>query len=150
MSTTDPPNSPSDTTPIHLTLPLPLSPHTSLRALIHPLQTPLIFLTTTTPTSSPPSALGTFVYALPNRLKPSEPLCTVLYGSASGVDFASRVAKVLTKRLGKPVYVGWSGELGGVGGQMDEEMEGLRRAIEALVDVLSYTEAESRDVNGEG
>ena len=127
----------SSSTATHLTIPLGLSPHTSLQACIEPLaHVCMIFLTTTTPASSSPAALGSFVYAIPNRLKPAEPLCTALYAQPSTVDFATRVAKVVARKLKKPIYVGWSGELGAVGAQVEEEMEGLRKAIETILGVL--------------
>ena len=136
-----PGNSSTSSEPTHLNVPLSLSPHTTLQILIHThLATPLIFLTTTTPASSSTSALGSFVYALPNRLRPSEPLCTTLYAHPGSVDFATRVAKIVAKRLGRPTYVGWSGELGAaggnIGGQFGEEMEGFRKAVEGIMGAL--------------
>lgn len=63
-STTTPPS----TNPIILSIPLPLSPHTSLRVQLTPLATSILaFLTTTSPeTTSSLSSLGSLVYAMPN------------------------------------------------------------------------------------
>lgn len=84
----------------------------------------MVVLATTSITSTgslPP--LGNLVYAIPNvclnrhrcntltkslqRLEPSgQPLCTTLYARASSLDFVSRLARILAKKLSKPVYVG--------------------------------------------
>ena len=125
--------------PTHLSIPLTLSPHTNLQILIHSrLQTPLIFITTTNPTTSSPVPLGSFVYSLPNRLNPAEPLCTTLYAQPNTVDFATRIAKIVAKRTAKPTYVAFSGDLGGVGRQVEEEMEGLRKAVDAIMGVIGH------------
>ena len=141
-----PQSSTNEVDPIQLTIPLTLTPHTSIQALIqHRLQTPLIFLTTSTTHSSPSqSALGSFVYALPNRLNPSESLCTTLYAQQGTLDFATRVAKIVAKRIARPVYVGWSGELGGIGRQVDEEMEGVRKVVEGIMGVFEGQNEEAR------
>lgn len=54
--------------PTHLAVPLPFSPHTTLHLQITRLETStLIFLSSTDPSSSgSQSALGSFVYAMPN------------------------------------------------------------------------------------
>ena len=54
--------------PQQLSIPLPLSPHTTLHIQITPLEkSTMVFLTTTDPSSSSSlSALGSFVYSMPN------------------------------------------------------------------------------------
>ena len=73
---------------------------------------------------------------MPNRFNPAEALCTTLYAIPSNVDFATRVAKIVAKRAGKPTYVGCSVGFGGVGGEVEEEMEGLKVAVEGILGVL--------------
>lgn len=61
-------------------------------------------------------------------------MSTVLYSMPSSVDFTTRVAKVLVRRLQKACYVGSSVNLSGAmgGGSVNEEMEAFR----AIVDVV--------------
>lgn len=49
-----------------------------------------------------------------------------------------RLAKVLARRVGKPVYVGNSMSFAnaGMGGTVEEEMEGFKRCVEVIVGVL--------------
>ena len=47
-----------------------------------------------------------------------------------------RVGKTEGGRQQRGVYVGCSVELGGVGGRMEEEAEGLRVAVEGIMGVL--------------
>lgn len=58
--------------PQQLSVPLPLTPHTTLHMQITPLETStMVFLTTTDqPSSSSLSALGSFVYSMPNVCLP--------------------------------------------------------------------------------
>ena len=127
----------SKTEASYVAIPLRLSAHTSLQVLVQPLaHTCMIFLTTTTPASASPAALGSFVYSVPNRLQPAEPLCTTLYTQPGTIDFATRVAKIVAKRTGKPTYVGWSGELEAGGVQFEEHMEVYKQAVEAILEVL--------------
>lgn len=68
-TTTGTSTAPQSLVPKQLSLPLPLSIHTALRLHLTQLETSnLIFLTTTDPStsSSSTSALGSFVYAIPN------------------------------------------------------------------------------------
>ena len=73
---------------------------------------------------------------MPNRYNPAEALCTTLYAIPSSVDFATRVARIVAKRTGKPSYVGCSAGFGGVGGEVEEEMEGLKVAVEGILGVI--------------
>ncbi|MCJ1409809.1 hypothetical protein MMC19_003892 [Ptychographa xylographoides] len=138
---------PPTTQPKHLALPLPLSPHTTLHVRLTLLETSnLIFLTTTDYAgSSTSSALGSFVYAMPNRLNPSDPLCTALFPVPSSVDFATRAAKILAKKTGKPTYVGCSATFGGA--TVEEEMAAVKIAVDAILTEHTAKEAEVK-VNG--
>ncbi|TGZ83061.1 hypothetical protein EX30DRAFT_297687, partial [Ascodesmis nigricans] len=95
----------------------------------------LVFLETRdSQSSSGPAHIGSFVYALPapdNR----EPLSTVLYLREDTVETATRLAKILVKRCGKPVYLGCNMKFGnmGRGGDVEEEMEGVKAVVETVV-----------------
>lgn len=68
------------------------------------------------------------------RFKPTEPLSTPLYTIPGSIDFATRVAKILARRTQKPAYVGCSAAFGG--GGIEEEMAGVRKAVEGVMGVL--------------
>lgn len=140
--------------PQQRSIPLPLTPHTTLHMQITSLEiSTMIFLTTTDPSnSSSLSALGSFVYSMPNvcltysqancshadiwdqRFQPTEPLSTPLYAVPGSIDFATRVAKTLARRTGKPAYVGCSAVFGNYG--IEEEMAGVKAAIEGIMSTL--------------
>ncbi|KAL8926017.1 MAG: hypothetical protein Q9208_003158 [Pyrenodesmia sp. 3 TL-2023] len=122
--------------PIRIAVPLPYSPHTTLHIQITRLETSnLVFITSTDPSSSGSrSALGSFVYALPNRHQPSDPLCTVLYSLSGSIDFATRAAKILARKTGKPLYLGCSVVFGNP--TVEEEVAGLRTAVEETMKVV--------------
>ncbi|KAI9783113.1 MAG: hypothetical protein M1839_004282 [Geoglossum umbratile] len=129
----DPP--PSPTTPHTLAFPLPSSPTTTLHIHLTPLtHTLLLFLTTSTPSTATPPSLGSFVYAIPSRT--DVPLTTPLYLREGTVEFATRMARVLCRRTGKPVYVGWSGEVEGVAGTVEEEVQGWRLVVDVVMEVV--------------
>ncbi|KAL8770984.1 MAG: hypothetical protein Q9209_003403 [Squamulea sp. 1 TL-2023] len=138
LQSTSSETSPSPTLhPKQVAIPLPLTPHTTLHLQITALETSnLIFLTSTDPSSSGSlSALGSFVYAMPNRLQPSDPLCTVLYSQTGSIEFANRVAKILARRTGKPNYVGCSVVFGNP--SVEEEMAGVRAVVEEVLKIVA-------------
>jgi hypothetical protein len=55
------------------------------------------------------------------------------------VDFGTRLAKVLARKTAKPVYVGNSISFAsaGMGGTVEEEMEGFRRCVEVVIGLLA-------------
>ncbi|MCJ1308532.1 hypothetical protein MMC25_002185 [Agyrium rufum] len=158
------PSGPS-ASPIHIPIPLPLTPHTTLHISLTPLRTSnILYLTTTSPTSPLTttttssttghpialSPLGSFVYAMPNLRTPSDPLCTTLVPVPGSVDFAMRFAKIMARKTGSPTYVGCSVVFGngmGSGVEVDEEVDALRRGIEAVVGEL-VRRKEGKVVNG--
>ncbi|KAL6720497.1 hypothetical protein ACLMJK_002421 [Lecanora helva] len=123
--------------PRQLSSPLLLTPHTTLHTQVTALQTSiLVFLTATDPShTSSLSALGSFVYAMPNRLSSSEPLATSLYAVPSSIDFATRVAKILAKRTEKPTYVSCSAVFGNY--NLEEEMAAVKVAVENIMKALT-------------
>ena len=72
------------------------------------------------------------------RLNPSDPLSTALFPVPSSIDFATRVAKILARKTGKPTYVGCSATFGGA--TVEEEIEGVKAAIEAILNDLANDE----------
>lgn len=62
-------------------------------------------------------------------------MSTALYTAPSSLDFTTRMAKVLTRRLKKPCYVGSSINLSTAagGGSADEEMDAFRCVVDTVV-----------------
>ncbi|KAJ9638417.1 hypothetical protein H2199_007105 [Coniosporium tulheliwenetii] len=124
--------------PVQLSFPLPRSPQTRIHMHLTVLTTSiLLFLTTTAAdASSGGSPMGSFVYAMPNRTSPTaQPLSTALYTQSQTLDFATRLAKILARRTGKPTYVGNSISFAGagLGGTVEEEMEGMGKVVEVVL-----------------
>ncbi|KAF1347828.1 hypothetical protein BDV97DRAFT_298345 [Delphinella strobiligena] len=130
--------------PLELSIPLPNAP--SSRIHMHLTLLPkslLLFLTSTsTESAAAPALLGSFVYAMPDRYNPTQPLSTPLYTFPSSLDFATRLAKVLARRTGRAAYVGSSVSFAGAGngGTVEEEMEGFRRVVEVVVAAVESEE----------
>ena len=77
----------------------------------------------------------------------SVPLSTPLYSDLQTVDFASRIAKTIARRTGKPTYVGNSISISsaGRGGDVDEEMESFKKIIRvamAAIDQKNHGDSE--------
>ncbi|KAJ0298486.1 hypothetical protein COL516b_009867 [Colletotrichum fioriniae] len=127
----------SSGTVTQLSIPLPHSLDTRIHIhLSTKAKVATLFLTSVTQDEqSGPAALGSFVYALPNRLEPAQPISTAIYSVESTLEFTTRVAKLLAKRANMPVYVGCSINLGGAAMSLsvEEEMEAFR----AIVDVVT-------------
>ena len=160
----------SGTVPTAFSLPLRLTPHTTLHLQLTSLANAnMIFLTTTSLSgSSSVSALGSFVYAMPDvrsittlflflpsdpslmidqRLSPTAPpLSTPLYALPSTIEFCTRVAKIIAKRTKKPSYVGCSVSLEGA--TVEEEMEAMQVAIDGILQGLGDENCTSPTVNG--
>lgn len=62
-------------------------------------------------------------------------MSTALYTIPSSLDFTTRMAKVLCRRLQRPCYVGSSINLSGAagGGSVDEEMEAFRCIVDTVI-----------------
>ena len=83
------------------------------------------------------ASLQSFVYAMPRPQidgKKQQPISTPLYGHPLTVDVATRVARALVGRCGKPCYVGVSGEVAGMemSGMGNEGLEVVRRVVEVV------------------
>ncbi|KAG0135226.1 hypothetical protein HOY82DRAFT_668079 [Tuber indicum] len=124
------------TTTTELTFPLPRTHNTSVHAhLTLSKNHILLHLTTKTPeTASQPATLGSFVYALPPTGNHKNPLSTAIYVRESTLETATRIAKILAKRTGLPVYVGNSMSFAsaGMGGGGMEEVEGVKGVVEVV------------------
>ena len=68
-------------------------------------------------------------------------MSTTLYNMPSSQDFATRLAKVLARKTGKAVHVGSSVtfESSAQGGTVEEEMEGFKRIVEAVMSQIQTT-----------
>ncbi|KAI0169515.1 hypothetical protein GGR52DRAFT_550378 [Hypoxylon sp. FL1284] len=99
----------------------------------------LLFLTTMAADEGGQAApMGSFVYALPNRYSPSEPLSTTIYSVEATLEFTTRLAKLLAKKTQMPVYVGNSISFAntGLGGTVEEEMEAFKKIVDISLDKL--------------
>ncbi|KAJ6263653.1 hypothetical protein Dda_2221 [Drechslerella dactyloides] len=78
--------------------------------------------------------LGSFVYAMPSMSNEKETVCTPLIPDMATLETAERVARILARRVRRPVYVGSSMSLAGMGGggNVEEEM-GVVGAIVKIV-----------------
>ncbi|KAG9243470.1 hypothetical protein BJ878DRAFT_423535 [Calycina marina] len=151
MATSTPVPSSSSTQPICLSFPLPKSNDARIHLqLTNQKSSILLFLTTAmkgdTSTGAP---LGSFVYALPDRLNPGQCLSTPLFTYESSLEFTTRLAKLLARRTGKPVYVGNSISFAsaGLGGTIEEEMEGFKMVVKVVMEEVEKAGGE-KIVNG--
>ncbi|RDL40431.1 ARM repeat-containing protein [Venustampulla echinocandica] len=124
--------------PIELSFPLPKAPDTRvhLSLTIQATSSHLFLTTKSNGDTSTPVSLGSFVYAIPDRYNPGQTLSTPLYTHESTLEFTTRLAKLLAQRTQKPVYVGNSISFAdtGMGGTVEEEMEGFRKVVEVVTD----------------
>lgn len=70
--------------------------------------------------------------------KDALPLSTPLYVREDTLEAATRLAKILVRRTGRPVYVGSSMGFAsaGRGGAVEEEMEAVRRVVDTVVELV--------------
>ncbi|KAG5943382.1 hypothetical protein E4U53_007059 [Claviceps sorghi] len=94
--------------------------------------------------------MGSFVYALPNRFDDKQPLATTLFSSESSIEFTTRLAKLLARRVQLPVYVTNSVSFtnAGMGGTVEEEMEAFKNIAEVTLDKLRDAGLGATAVNG--
>lgn len=60
-------------------------------------------------------------------------MSTTLTASGSSIDYATRMAKILARRMKQPVYVGCS--MNFAGSTVEEEMEGLTVAVDRIMQI---------------
>ena len=151
--------------PIQVSFLMPKAPDTRIHLRLTIQSTSLLlFLTTSidgdTSTTAP---LGSFVYAIPDvmnttlalslflgtndlqRINTGQTLATPLFTYESSIEFTTRLAKLLARKVGKPVYVGNSISFAsaGLGGTVEEEMEGFKKVVEVVMDECRSRQPES-------
>jgi hypothetical protein len=68
------------------------------------------------------------------RTSSKSTIATTLYTSAPSIEYTSRIAKILARRFSIPVYVGCSIDPHGLGLEVAEEMEGLTKIINVIME----------------
>ncbi|KAJ5458617.1 hypothetical protein N7475_010005 [Penicillium sp. IBT 31633x] len=96
----------------------------------------MVFLATSTPGDSGGSIkpMGSFVYAMPDRTSSKSTISTTLSTSPSSIEYTTRIAKILARRFSIPVYVGCSIDPHGLGLEVEEEMEGLTKIVNVIME----------------
>lgn len=61
-------------------------------------------------------------------------IATTLYTSAPSIEYTTRIAKILARRFSIPVYVGCSIDPHALGLEVAEEMEGLTKTINVIME----------------
>ncbi|KAK7633665.1 hypothetical protein IWX48DRAFT_573401 [Phyllosticta citricarpa] len=141
--------------PVQLSFPLPRASNTRINIHLTIQSTALLlFVTTTSPEhdAGATAPMGSFVYAMPPTTTSSsqqQPISTPLYVQAPTLDLATRLARILARKSGRPTYVGNSTSFAsaGLGGSVEEEMEGLARVVEVVMGELERVGRESRSVD---
>ncbi|KAK7517931.1 hypothetical protein IWZ03DRAFT_359960 [Phyllosticta citriasiana] len=147
--------------PIQLSFPLPRASNTRINMHLTIQSTALLlFVTTTSPEhdAGATAPMGSFVYAMPSNTQTTsstttsssqQPISTPLYVQAPTLDLATRLARILARKSGRPTYVGNSTSFAsaGLGGSVEEEMEGLARVVEVVMGELERVDRESRSVD---
>nr|ADI24966.1 unknown [Penicillium aethiopicum] len=96
----------------------------------------MVFLATSSPGDSGGSVkpMGSFVYAMPDRTSSKSTISTTLYTSAPSIEYTNRIAKILARRFSIPVYVGCSIDPHSMGLEVAEEMEGLTKIVNVIME----------------
>ncbi|KAK3671305.1 hypothetical protein LTR78_008765 [Recurvomyces mirabilis] len=122
--------------PIELVIRLPFHQETKIHLHLTILATSIMLFVSTAAldAASGGAAMGSFVYAMPDRYNPSQPMSTAIYTVPSSQDFVTRMAKLLAKRTGKLCYVGGALNMSNAaaGGTVDEEMQAFRSIVEVV------------------
>ncbi|KAI8964886.1 hypothetical protein F5Y11DRAFT_345086 [Daldinia sp. FL1419] len=126
--------------PIQLSFPLPRSLDTKIHLRLTIKSRVITLFATTVAADEEDQAvpMGSFVYALPDKYNPSQPLSTTIFAVEATLEFTTRLAKILAKKTQMPVYVGNSISFAstGLGGAVEEEMEALKRIVEVSLNRL--------------
>ncbi|RWA12513.1 hypothetical protein EKO27_g2620 [Xylaria grammica] len=126
--------------PIQVSFPLPRGMDTKvhMRLAIQSKAILLFITTVAAEDSDKPAPMGSFVYALPDKYNPTQPLSTTIYSTEATLEFTIRLAKILAKKVNMPVYVGNSISFAstGLGGTMEEEMEAFKQVVAVALDKL--------------
>lgn len=137
---------------VQLSVPLPMSLDTRiyLRLSTKAKAIMLFLATATLDELATPTSVGSFVYALPNRLNVGQPLSTTLYSTEASVEFTTRLAKLLARKTQLPVYVSNSMSFAnaGMGGTVEEEMEAFKTIVNVTLGKLQQGGIGRGAVNG--
>ncbi|OKL63858.1 hypothetical protein UA08_01115 [Talaromyces atroroseus] len=122
--------------PVEISFPLPKTPHTNVHIHLTFMATStMVFLSTTTlgDSGSTLKPMGSLIYAMPDRTNPQSTISTVLYTSPGSIDYATRTARILARRMKIPVYVGCNIDPVVTGSTVEEEMEGFSKIIDTIM-----------------
>lgn len=75
-------------------------------------------------------------------MNPGQTISTPLFTYESSLEFTTRLAKLLARKTGRPVYVGNSISFAsaGMGGTVEEEIEGFKKVVEVVMGEVGRTE----------
>lgn len=84
------------------------------------------------------------------RFDDKQPLATTLFPSESSLEFTTRLAKLLVRRVQLPVYVTNSASFANaaMGGTVEEEMGAFKNIAEVILDKLKEAGVGALAVNG--
>ncbi|KAH8698898.1 hypothetical protein BGW36DRAFT_396540 [Talaromyces proteolyticus] len=122
--------------PVEISFPLPRTPHTNVHIhLTLMAKSTMVFLSTTNTgdSSSTLKPMGSFVYAMPDRTNIRSTISTALFTSPGSIDYATRTAKILARRMNIPVYVGCNIDPVLTESTIEEEMEGFSKIIDTII-----------------
>lgn len=126
--------------PIQLSLPLPRSLDTRIyiRLTVKAKAVTLFVTTASAEEAGAPTPLGSFVYAIPDKYNPGQPLSTQLCTVEPTLDLTTRLAKLVAKKTQLPTYVGNSMSFAntGLGGTVEEEMEAFKQVAGLVLSKL--------------
>ncbi|KAJ9655058.1 hypothetical protein H2198_005999 [Neophaeococcomyces mojaviensis] len=120
--------------PLEISFALPKAPHAILHGHLTFLEACAIIHLTTSEmgeSGSSTAPLGSFVYAMPDRSNEKNVISTALSSTGSSIDYATRLSKILARKMKLPVYVGCSMSFAGI--TPEEEIEGLTRIVEEVM-----------------
>ncbi|KAH7141227.1 hypothetical protein B0J13DRAFT_53887 [Dactylonectria estremocensis] len=137
---------------VELSIPIPMSLDTRiyLRLSTKAKAIMLFLATATLDDLATPTSMGSFVYALPNRLNVGQPLSTTLYSTEDSVEFTTRMAKLLARKTQLPVYVSNSMNFAkaSMGGTVEEEMEAFKTIVDVTLGKLQEKGLGSEAITG--
>ncbi|KFH40855.1 hypothetical protein ACRE_084500 [Hapsidospora chrysogenum ATCC 11550] len=141
-----------DSKAVQLSLPLPRSLDTRIYIRLSTRAKAIMLSLTTASQDELGSAapMGSFIYALPNKFDSSQPLATNLFPHEPTLEFTTRMAKLLARKAGLPVYVTNSISFAnaGMGGTVEEEMEVFKNIVEVVLPKIKDAGIGATAVNG--
>jgi hypothetical protein len=85
----------------------------------------------------------------PQRYNDAQPLATTLYPHEPSLEFTTRIARLLTRKLQVPVYVTNSISFtnAGMGGTIEEEMEAFKAIAQVVLQKVREASHSEADVS---